>query len=76
MTVSGAQTDDAVQLSIWFDGTELANFPIECDGVIDPDERLILGAWKTPCVEPDTCGCDGGGGSYKLHRIDPDDAQP
>ena len=70
LTLSGTVSGDAVSLDLWMQPPEIGRVPFAGTGTLSSDAREIAGAWSTACFNPETCGCDGGGGKYWLRRID------
>jgi CDGSH-type Zn-finger protein len=40
-----------------------------CDGVINAAEDEISGGFAIGCLYPESCGCKGGGGSFRLTKV-------
>lgn len=68
--VDATRVADVVELHLWFEAEVLARAPFVCTGLLTGDGREISGDWTVGCFDPDTCGCDGGGGTFRLKRID------
>ncbi|MBI1339137.1 hypothetical protein GC169_02840 [bacterium] len=60
-----------VAFEVWFDDQECGRIPFTCTGQIAADWRTISGDWSCACFYGDACGCDGGGGTFELRRVDP-----
>lgn len=69
-TVGGTLDGDVVDLLLWFDAPLLGRSPFVGSGLLTSDAREIDGDWTVGCFNPATCGCDGGGGTFRLKRID------
>ena len=68
--LTGTATPGAVSLELWFSAAEARRVPLAATGIIGCNGREMSGDWAVACFNPDTCGCDGGGGTFHLKRID------
>ncbi|NJO55637.1 MAG: hypothetical protein HC834_03930 [Rhodospirillales bacterium] len=66
----GTRDGDGVAFALWFDTPAISHVPIETTGRLSADGRTMTGDWTIGCFYPDTCGCTGGGGTYRLERVD------
>ena len=69
-TVSGTIGAETVDFQLWFTAVELGREPIVSSGVLGADGREMSGDWSFQCFNSATCGCDGGGGTFRLRRVD------
>jgi len=44
--------------------------PYQTVGQLAGDGREMSGEWSRTCLKPDSCGCEGWGGRFQLHRVD------
>jgi hypothetical protein len=68
-SVSGVLAGAAVELQLFFSGEPFGRQPFICTGTLSEDGREMAGDWSLACLNPDTCGCKGGGGSFRLKRV-------
>jgi hypothetical protein len=66
----GTRHGDVVAFAIWLDTAALSHVPIETTGHLSADGLTMAGAWTVGCFYPDSCGCTGGGGTYRLEQIE------
>jgi hypothetical protein len=69
-TLSGTLEDGTVRLEMWWSHPDTLREAFHCDGVLAVDQRVIEGSWSVACFYPDTCGCGGSGGTFRLVRVD------
>ena len=69
LALSGTRESDAVCVQVWFNGEPFGHQPFVCSGELTSDGREMAGDWSVACQNPDTCGCKGGGGRFRLKRI-------
>lgn len=67
-TLSGERAGESVVFRFWFD-EDMLGHPFECSGTLDAEERVMDGAWAYHCVDPQSCGCSGGWGPFRLERV-------
>jgi hypothetical protein len=67
--LSGVLTESAVALQIWFNGEPFGRQPFLCTGDLSEDGRAMAGDWSVACQNPDSCNCQGGGGTFRLKRV-------
>ncbi len=70
LTLSGSCSLETVMFEIWFSGTPYGHQPFCGAGTLGNDGREMSGDWSVACLTPDSCGCNGGGGTFRLKRID------
>jgi hypothetical protein len=68
ITITGDRTGGDVRFSIWFADGE-ARSPLDCEGEMSADEQTMKGDWSFECLDPENCGCGGGGGTFTLERV-------
>jgi hypothetical protein len=69
-TLSGTLIGDSVDFQLWFAEDLIAREPFAVSGQLSLDARDMVGDWTVRCFNPTTCGCDGGGGDFRLKRVD------
>ena len=69
-TLAGTSAAGALAFQVWFAAAEWRARPFIASGHLSSDGRQMSGDWSTQCMQPRTCGCDGLGGPFRLHRID------
>ena len=70
LSISGTLEADVISLRLWSASAELGRVPFEAAGKLECGGREMGGAWSVTCFNPDTCGCTGGGGTFRLKRVD------
>lgn len=70
LAISGTQHEDVVHFELWFGAAEMARESFSATGILSADGREMLGRWTVGCFDPQACGCSGGGGEFKLKRVD------
>jgi hypothetical protein len=69
-SLSGVLSFDSVSFQLWFGASQIRHEPFIGSGMLSSDGREIGGDWSVQCFDPETCGCEGGGGVFRLKRID------
>lgn len=70
IALAGTGYAGAVDFQVWFSAQAFRPSPFACSGRLSVDEREMTGTWSFACFNPDSCGCNGGGGTFELRRID------
>lgn len=70
IALAGTGNAGAVDFQVWFSAQAFRSSPFACLGQLSLDQREMTGSWSFACFNPDTCGCEGGGGIFELRRID------
>lgn len=66
-TLTGSRTGQRVVFDLWFGGS-VASQPFACEGILNDIEDHIAGTWSFSCYSPDTCGCRGGHGKFRMEQ--------
>lgn len=69
-SLTGTASGFAVSFALWFADESVGRRPFACDGALDAEAREMRGTWSFHCFNPETCGCDGGGGVFHLWRVE------
>lgn len=70
LEISGTRDGGVVHLQIWFAAAAFARSSFVLSGELSTDERQISGTWVVGCFDPPGCGCQGGGGTFRLDRVE------
>lgn len=69
-TLSGGLSGDSIGFDLWLASGDAARVPLSVNGLLSADGREMSGDWSFTCFYPGACDCDGGGGPFRLQRID------
>ena len=53
-----------------FEADTVRRSPFTCAGKLDGNQKSLRGSWSVTCFNPDSCGCEGGGGDFNFWRVD------
>lgn len=70
VALAGTGHDGVIDFQVWFSAQAFRSTPFACSGQLSADEREMTGIWSFACFSPAICGCEGGGGTFELRRID------
>jgi hypothetical protein len=68
-TLSGTLGAGGLSFHVDFAVAPIGTVPVVADGALSADERTMTGDWSIACIFPDTCDCQGGGGTFELRRV-------
>lgn len=70
LVLSGSRREGAVNFDIWLTASAFGRSAFSTVGQLSADGREMTGDWSVGCFDPAACGCKGGGGTYRMTRID------
>lgn len=70
LVLSGASRDGEVSFSIWLAASAFKQSAFSTTGHLSVDGGEMTGDWSVGCFDPVGCGCQGGGGTFRMKRID------
>ena len=68
--LDGALSGQAADFALYFLASTVRRSPFTCTGKLDGKQKNLRGSWSFTCFNPDTCGCEGGGGDFHFWRVD------
>jgi hypothetical protein len=69
LTMEGAVGVAGVSFDLVIDRGVFAARTFVCDGAINTAEDEISGGFAISCLYPESCGCKGGAGSFRLNKV-------
>ncbi len=70
LSISGTVGAESLDFQLWFLAADLSRAAIRGCGVLGAQGHAMTGDWSIGCFNPDSCGCDGGSGTFHLRRVD------
>ena len=67
--IDGTLAENDAHLSVAMHDAVMSRFPFQCDGQALEPGRRYEGTVLQPCIEPETCNCEGATGTFTLLRI-------
>jgi hypothetical protein len=69
-TLDGALKGSAFEIDLVMDDADFRQTTYACTGVMNAAEDEIEGKWTVGCLRPRECGCKGGGGVFRLQKVE------
>jgi hypothetical protein len=69
VVLDGGAARGGVHFDLIIERDDLARAPFVCDGLMNADQTEMSGDFALACIYPKTCGCAGGGGSFRLTKV-------
>jgi hypothetical protein len=67
--VDGMRSPESVEMQVHIFGAPVRLQPMACTGLSSVDETRYEGTWTMPCLDPESCGCDGSDGKFRLSEL-------
>ncbi|MFZ4068703.1 MAG: hypothetical protein ACOYJ6_01190 [Caulobacterales bacterium] len=70
VALEGGASAGGVHFDLVIETGDLARAPFLCAGVMNAAETEMTGGFEIRCIYPGICDCAGGGGSFRLTKVE------